>query len=201
MTSSTTPLAITHTSFGREFYKMLFQMRFYLASESKMSSVFFYRSSSNVPRPRAATNVPDPVTQVGTAVTTSTPTTAQASDSIMSAPSRSQSAPPLLADTPSHASKRRRRQEAASPSPDPVEQGILDQLANLISIMRPQPSRDESDNIGSMVACQHRTLNPEQKRVFVNGITQAYVTALQYDSLYLFQAATGSSDERVYQQL
>ena len=107
---------------------------------------------------------------IGMAVTTSTPTTAQASDSIMSAPSRSQSAPPQLADTPSHASKRRRRQEAASPSPDPVEQGILDQLASLSSIMRPQPSRDESDNIGSMVVCQHRTLNPEQKGVFLNRV-------------------------------
>ena len=41
MTSSTTPLAITHTSFGGGFYKMLFQMLFYLSSESKMSFVFF----------------------------------------------------------------------------------------------------------------------------------------------------------------
>ena len=57
------------------------------------------------------------------------------------------------------------------PSPfsvaDPVEQGILEQLGTISSALREPSTRDGSDNIGQIVACQHRTLNPEQGSIYL----------------------------------
>ena len=82
----------------------------------------------------------------------------------------------------------------------PAKQGILDQLGTIYSVLRAPSTGDESDNKGQIVACQHRTLNPEQRSIYLQGIQQAYMTALQYSSC-LYASQTRVSDERVFRQL
>ena len=41
---------------------------------------------------------------------------------------------------------------------------------------------DSSENVGMMVASQHRSLQPHQQMVFVKEIAKAYVNALNYES-------------------
>ena len=76
----------------------------------------------------------------------------------------------------------------------------MEQLGAISEHLRAPSTRDESDNIGQMVACQHRTLNAEQRNIYLQGIQQAYMTALQYSSC-MYAAETGVSDERVFRQL
>ena len=83
----------------------------------------------------------------------------------------------------------------------PVEQGILEQLGTISSVLQAPSTGDESIyNIGQIVACQHRTLNPEQRSIYLQGIQQAYMTALQYSSC-LYASQTRVSDEHVFRQL
>ena len=48
----------------------------------------------------------------------------------------------------------------------------------------------------TMVAGEHRTLNPEQRSIYLQGIQQAYTTALQYSSS-LYASETGFSEEQL----
>ena len=82
----------------------------------------------------------------------------------------------------------------------PVEPGILEQVGTISSVLRAPSTGDESDNIGQIVACQHRTLNAEQRSIYLQGIQQAYMTALQYSSC-LYASQTRVSNERVFRQL
>lgn len=176
-----------------------------------------YRASTNVPS--NSTNMPAqhsntgepntrPMSPSSTASQSSDTGTASITDTIPSRPERPESAPtPLtttqgsMSDRPSghiftspQPTTRGRKRAAPSPAPseDPVEQGILDQLSSLTSALQ-EPPRDESDNIGTMVACQHRTLTYEQRAVFLQGIQKAYMKALEH--------SYREEDDRIYRDL
>lgn len=59
----------------------------------------------------------------------------------------------------------------------------MGQIGNIIKErMANHEQKDESDNIGAMVATQHRSLQPDQRAYFVAEIAKAYVSALSYTS-------------------
>ena len=59
--------------------------------------------------------------------------------------------------------------------------GHMDSIGSMLQ-NRMEKRCDESDNIGVMVATQHRSLRPEQRIFFVSEISKAYIAALNMTS-------------------
>ena len=140
-----------------------------------------------------STNLPPPCTASTSSCTTTEPTQQTEPTRLETASPpelpRPESAPPVVGSAPPQentpslavptaAGGKKRRRVVAS-SPDPVDESILDNLSRISNVLQQPASRDVSDNVGQMVACQHRTLRPDQQQVFLAGIHRAYMEALQ----------------------